>query len=57
MATPWLLVSTYDVNRIRRLMGDVLIGTRGVAFVRFFYTHLFATNPHLRPFFRSTWRT
>lgn len=51
MATPWLLISTYDANRIRRLMGDVLIGTRGVAFVRFFYGHLFETNPHLRPLF------
>lgn len=51
MATPWLLVSTYDANRIRRLMGDVLIGSRGVAFVRFFYEHLFETHPQLRPHF------
>ncbi len=51
MATPWLLISTYDANRIRRLMSNVLVGSRGAAFVRFFYEHLFETNPQLRPFF------
>ena len=51
MATPWLLISSYDAKRIRRLMGDVLIGSRGLAFVRFFYEHLFDNHPQLRPFF------
>ena len=51
MATPWLLISTYDANRIRRLMGNVLVGTRGPAFVRIFYEHLFQTNPDIRPLF------
>ncbi len=51
MATPWLLISQYDANRIRRLMRDVLIGTRGAAFVRIFYEHLFEKNPEIRPLF------
>lgn len=51
MGTPWLLISTYDANRIRRLMGDVLVGARGLAFVRYFYAHLFERNPQLRPLF------
>jgi hemoglobin-like flavoprotein len=46
-----LLISRYDADRIRRLMAGVLIGTRGTAFMRVFYEHLFDGAPELRPLF------
>ena len=45
------MISRYDANRIRRLMANALVGTRGPNFVRVFYAHLFMCHPNLRPLF------